>query len=224
MDETVFFASLFFFFSFFFCQKSCFSLFQFFLLAGSLISSRFFCSSKNHALAGGLVRISWSLVLLGCYWLFCRIAEEISADFVTCTVHVSLCQESQYGVHCTIVIGNLRILGVNCLRNKLGNAYFVDVGMCLENLIDFRHIAATTCKDDTTQQFIREFYRNLEPCIFYDFLYACFYDFDELLAFNHSILVDRVVECRIDIADIGISLGILEFHLFSIWLFNLKTS
>ena len=110
--------------------------------------------SKNNALAGSLVRVSWSLVLLGCYWLFCRIAEEISADFVTCTVHVSLCQESQYGVHCTIVIGNLRILGVDCLRNKLGNAYFVDVGMCLENLIDFRHVAAATCKDDTTQQLI----------------------------------------------------------------------
>ena len=154
MDETVFFASLFFFFGFFFCQKSCLSFFQFFLLAGSLVSSRFFCCSKNNALAGSLVRVSRSLVLLGCYWLFCRIAEEISADFVTCTVHVSLCQESQYGVHCTIVIGNFRILGVDCLRNKLGNAYFVDVGMCLENLIDFRHVAAATCKDDTTQQLI----------------------------------------------------------------------
>ena len=32
--------------------------------------------------------------------------------------------------------------------------FIKEVGMCLENLIDFRHVAAATCKDDTTQQLI----------------------------------------------------------------------
>lgn len=76
MDETVFFASLFFFFGFFFCQKSCLSFFQFFLLAGSFVSSRFFCRSKNNALAGSLVRVSRSLVLLGCYWLSAELLKR----------------------------------------------------------------------------------------------------------------------------------------------------
>ena len=43
--------------------------------SGDTSHDMYIITNFNNALAGSLVRVSWSLVLLGCYWLFCRITE-----------------------------------------------------------------------------------------------------------------------------------------------------
>ena len=98
------------------------------------------------------------------------------------------------------------------------------MGMSLEYLIDFRHIASTAGEDDTTHQLIREFYRYLEPGIFYDFLHTSLNNLDKLLALYGSVLVNRVVECWVDIADIGVGLCIFQLHLFCISILELEAS
>ena len=64
--------------------------------------------------------------------------------------------------------------------------------MVLENLINLRHVASAACQDDAAHQLVREFRRNLEPGILYDFLNTSLYYLDELLALYASVLIYRI--------------------------------
>ena len=148
--------------------------------------------------------------------------EQVVVDFVASAVHIALCQQSQNGIHSSVMIGVSWVFRVDCLIDELGNSYLVDMSVHFESLANLRHVAATSSKDDATQQFVGIFGRNLEPYILHDLLNTCFHNLDELLAFHHAVFVYRVVECWVDIAVLCISLAIFEFHLLGILLFDLQ--
>ena len=96
------------------------------------------------------------------------------------------------------------------------------MGMCLEYLIDFRHVAAAASQNNTAHQLVRVLYRNLEPGVLYNFLNTSLYDFDKLLAFYVSVSIYLIVEGWVNITDVCICFGVFQFHVFSISLFYLQ--
>ena len=120
------------------------------------------------------------------------------------------------------MVGVSWIFRVDCLVDELGNSNFVDMSVHLEGPANLWHIAATSGKDDATQQFVGIFCWNLEPYILHDFLNTCFHNLDKLFAFYYTVFVYRVVECRVDIAVLCISLAIFELHLLGILFLDLQ--
>ena len=76
--------------------------------------------------------------------------------------------------------------------HELGNAHLCDVSVVSESHIYVLHVATSTCEDDTANEFVGKFNRNLIPSILHNLLNTCLYKFDELAALYLTVAVDAI--------------------------------
>ncbi len=127
------------------------SFFLFFLLSEFFFSELLVLRCQDDTVPGCLVRVSLCSLRTVCGSGSLSVVEEVIVDFFASAVHVTLCEYAEDGVHRSIVVVDLWILGLHRLCDELGEANLRDVGMLLEYLVSVRHVASTACEDDAAQ-------------------------------------------------------------------------
>ena len=98
------------------------------------------------------------------------------------------------------------------------------MGILCKGLLNVLHVGAATCQDDTTQQLIIVFGRNLIAYVLYNLLDTSLNNLDKTASFHLTLGIDRVFHIGIDIIIVGIGRSILQLHLLGIAVLHLERS
>ena len=96
--------------------------------------------------------------------------------------------------------------------------------MCVvaESLLDVAHIGAAAGEDDAAQQFVGILRRYLIPYVLDDFGHTTLHNLDELTALYGAVGVDGQLQVVVDIAVVGESRCVFQFHFLSLAFLHLQ--
>ena len=108
----------------------------------------------------------------------------ILMEWASRAVVISLSEQSEHGIHGSVMSIDIRIAGGDGLIDELCDTYLVDMGMETESALKVLHITATTGEDDAAKQLVDILGWNLMPHVLDNLIEACLDDVDELTAFD----------------------------------------
>ena len=154
------------------------------------------------------------------------LSEDVAVgiDLGTGTVDVALYEQTQHGVHGSVVGNDVGIVRCDGVGDELGNAHLLHVGVVAESTLDVLHVRASAGENESAQQLVGILGRHLIPHVLDYFGQSRLDNLDKLAALHRALLVDGEAQGVVDVAVVGEGTAILELHLLGIALLHLQGS